>query len=97
MDGEVSKQQLHFPIFLPKLPGRLYYMFGKPITTKGKETMLDDKDYLGELYSQIRCNVKKNIAYLLNKREDDSYRGVVERLMWVRDRGSLDHIPSFEP
>ncbi|KAI3756261.1 hypothetical protein L1987_56080 [Smallanthus sonchifolius] len=97
MDGEIAKQQLHFPIFLPKLPGRLYYMFGKPIRTEGKENMLDDKDYLGELYSQIRCNVEKNISYLLNKREEDPYRGIVKRLMWVRDHGSLDRIPSFEP
>ncbi|XP_076915643.1 phytyl ester synthase 1, chloroplastic-like [Bidens hawaiensis] len=97
MGGEISNQQLHFPIFLPKLPGRLYYLFGKPIQTKGKENMLDDKVYLGELYSKIRCNVEQNMAYLLNKRKEDPYRGVVERLKWVRDSGSLDQIPSFDP
>ncbi|XP_022029263.1 acyltransferase-like protein At1g54570, chloroplastic isoform X1 [Helianthus annuus] len=97
MGGEISKQKLHFPIFLPKLPGRLYYMFGKPIRTKGKENMVHDKAYLEELYLQIKCNVENNMAYLLNKREEDPYRGFVERLMWVRDHGSLDQIPSFEP
>lgn len=97
MGGEISKQQLHFPIFLPKLPGRLYYMFGKPIRTKGKESMLDDKDYLGELYMQIRCEVENNIAYLLNKRKEDPYRGMIERLVWAMDHGSLDKIPSFDP
>nr|XP_043630956.1 acyltransferase-like protein At1g54570, chloroplastic [Erigeron canadensis] len=95
--GEIAKQPLHIPIFLPKLPGRLYFMFGKPIQTKGKEHMLNDKDYLRELYLQIKCDVEKNIAYLLTKREKDPYRGIFDRLMWVSNHGSLDNIPSFEP
>lgn len=97
MGGEIAKQQLHFPIFLPKLPGRLYYMFGKPIQTKGNENMLNDKEYLRELYMQIRCDVETNMAYLLEKREEDPYRGFVKRLMWVMTKGSLDQIPSFDP
>lgn len=97
MRGEIAKQQLHIPIFLPKLPGRIYFLFGKPIQTKGKEHMLDDKDYLRELYTQIKCDVEKSMDYLLTKREDDPYRGVVERLMWLMNYGSLDQIPSFDP
>ncbi|KAK1419220.1 hypothetical protein QVD17_28382 [Tagetes erecta] len=97
MRGEIAEQQLHIPIFLPKLPGRIYFLFGKPIQTKGKEHMLDDKDYLRELYLQIKCDVENSMAYLLTKREDDPYRGVVERLMWLMNYGSLDQIPSFDP
>lgn len=59
--------------------------------------MLDDKDYLRNLYSQIQCDVENNMAYLLKKREEDPYRGMVERFMWLRTYGSLDQIPSFEP
>ncbi|XLS98597.1 hypothetical protein HN51_041332 [Arachis hypogaea] len=33
--GEVANQQVHMPAFLPKVPGRFYYYFGKPIETKG--------------------------------------------------------------
>ncbi|KAJ0482525.1 putative acylglycerol lipase [Helianthus annuus] len=97
MGGEIAQQPLHIPIFLPKLPGRYYFLFGKPIQTKGKEHMLDDKHYLRELYMQIKCDVEKNIDYLLTKREDDPYRGIVERFMWLMNCGSLDQIPSFEP
>ncbi|CAH1453429.1 unnamed protein product [Lactuca virosa] len=97
MVGEIAKQPLHLPILSPKLPGRLYYLFGKPIRTKGKENMLDDKDYLRELYLKIQCEVEKNVDYLLMRRGEDPYRGLVERLVWVTTIGSLDQIPSFEP
>ncbi|KAL8238905.1 hypothetical protein R6Q59_015472 [Mikania micrantha] len=97
MGGEIAKQQLHTPIFLPKLPGRIYFLFGKPIQTKGKEHMSNDKDFLHELYVHIKCDVEKNIAYLLTKRENDPYRGIVERLVWLIKYGSLDQIPSFDP
>ncbi|PWA77272.1 diacylglycerol acyltransferase [Artemisia annua] len=95
--GEIAKQPLHVPIFLPKLPGRLYFKFGKPIQTRGKENMLNDKDYMRDLYLQIRRDVEKNIAYLLNKRNEDPYRGIVERFVWHTNYGSLDQVPSFDP
>ncbi|PQQ11439.1 acyltransferase-like protein [Prunus yedoensis var. nudiflora] len=34
--GEVANVDLFFPGVLPKLPGRFYHLFGKPIVTKGK-------------------------------------------------------------
>ncbi|KAL4565279.1 hypothetical protein LXL04_029367 [Taraxacum kok-saghyz] len=97
MGGEIGKQALHLPILVPKLPGRLYYLFGKPIRTKGKEDMLDDKDYIQGLYLQIKCEVEKNVSYLLVKRKEDVYRGLVERVAWLTTNGSLDQIPSFDP
>ncbi|KAJ9536972.1 hypothetical protein OSB04_029705 [Centaurea solstitialis] len=97
MSGDIAEQTIHFPFLFPKIPGRLYYFFGKPIQTKGKENMLDDEDYLQELYIQIKCDVEKCVAYLLEKREEDPYRGVVERVMWQTNSGDLDHIPSFIP
>jgi len=33
--GEVANQQVHMPGILPKVPGRFYYYFGKPIETAG--------------------------------------------------------------
>ncbi|XP_071727485.1 phytyl ester synthase 1, chloroplastic-like [Rutidosis leptorrhynchoides] len=97
MEGEIAKQPLHIPISMPKIPGRLYFMFGKPIRTKGKEHMFDDKYYVQDLYLQIKCDVEKSMAYLLRKREDDPYRSIVERIVWLTNHGSLDHIPSFDP
>ncbi|KAI3692046.1 hypothetical protein L6452_31855 [Arctium lappa] len=97
MSGDIAEQTIHFPLLFPKIPGRLYYFFGKPIQTKGKENMLDDEDYLQELYIQIKCDVEKCVSYLLTKREEDPYRGIVERVVWQTNYGDLDHIPSFIP
>ena len=33
--GEVTNQQVHMPGILPKIPGRFYFYFGKPIETEG--------------------------------------------------------------
>lgn len=35
IEGEVANQDVHLPIILPKLPGRFYFYFGKPIETEG--------------------------------------------------------------
>nr|XP_043630906.1 acyltransferase-like protein At1g54570, chloroplastic [Erigeron canadensis] len=96
MKGEIGKQQFHMPVFLPKMPGRVYYLFGKPIRTKGKEYMSNDEDYLQELYMKIRSDVENNMDYLLKKREEDPYRNVVDRLVWKLSYGTYD-VPSFEP
>lgn len=32
---EVGNQALYLPGIMPKFPGRLYYLFGRPIETKG--------------------------------------------------------------
>ncbi|QCD96799.1 hypothetical protein DEO72_LG6g1509 [Vigna unguiculata] len=34
VSGEVGNQQVHLPLILPKVPGRFYYYFGKPLETK---------------------------------------------------------------
>ncbi|KAL4565278.1 hypothetical protein LXL04_029366 [Taraxacum kok-saghyz] len=63
----------------------------------GKEDRLDDKDYIQGLYLQIKCEVEKNVSYLLVKRKEDVYRGLVERVGWLTTNGSLDQIRSFDP
>ncbi|KAH9743267.1 AB hydrolase-1 domain-containing protein [Citrus sinensis] len=35
-NGEIQNQDIHLPGILPKLPGRFYYYFGKPIETEVK-------------------------------------------------------------
>jgi hypothetical protein len=34
-NGEVANQQVYLPGILPKVPGRFYFYFGKPIETEG--------------------------------------------------------------
>ncbi|KAK4435282.1 Acyltransferase-like protein, chloroplastic [Sesamum alatum] len=82
MTGEVANQALYFPGLLPKFPGRLYYLFGKPIQTKGREEMLKDREEARKLYLQIKSGVETNMSYLLKKRNEDPYRGILDRTLY---------------
>ncbi|THG00827.1 hypothetical protein TEA_014239 [Camellia sinensis var. sinensis] len=97
MEGEIAKQDFYFPGLLPKIPGRFYYLFGKPIQTKGKEAMLKDRENAKELYLQIKSEVERNIAFLIKKREEDPYRGIIERSIYQATSGPIQNIPTFEP
>ncbi|KAH9791701.1 AB hydrolase-1 domain-containing protein [Citrus sinensis] len=94
--GEVANQDLHFPMFLPKVPGRFYYYFGKPIETEGRKQELRDKGKAHELYLQVQDEIEKNIAFLKEKREKDPYRSVLSRLAYQAAHGVTSEIPTFE-
>ncbi|KAM7280103.1 hypothetical protein ACFE04_007237 [Oxalis oulophora] len=96
-DGEVANQSLFIPGILPKVPGRLYYFFGKPIQTKGRELELKDKGKANELYLEVKSEVERNIAYLLKKREEDPYRNILDRTLYQLLQSSSSDIPTFEP
>ncbi|XP_023761225.1 phytyl ester synthase 1, chloroplastic [Lactuca sativa] len=97
MDGEVGNQDLFLPGLVPKVPGRFYYLFGKPIQTKGKEKMLKDRENAKELYMEIKSEVEKSMAYLIKKREEDPYRGIVNRLVNQPILTPVHQVPTFEP
>lgn len=97
MEGEVANQDFYFPGILPKVPGRFYYLFGKPIRTEGRENMLKDRENAKELYLQIQSEVEKNMAYLIKKREEDPYRGVVNRVLNQSLSTPVHQVPTFEP
>ncbi|KAD5960563.1 hypothetical protein R6Q59_013636 [Mikania micrantha] len=97
MQGEVANQDFYFPGLLPKVPGRLYYLFGKPIRTQGREYILKDRENAKELYVQIKYEVEKSMAYLIKKREDDPYRGVVNRVVNQPFSTPVHQIPTFQP
>nr|AZM65201.1 diacylglycerol acyltransferase 2 [Vitellaria paradoxa] len=97
MDGEVANQDFYPVGILPKIPGRFYYLFGKPIHTKGKEAMVKDKENAKELYAQVKYEVERNISFLIRKREEDPYRSIFDRTLYQATSVPTDHIPSFEP
>lgn len=96
MSGEVANQDLFIPGLVPKIPGRLYYLFGKPIETKGKKEMLKDREKARELYLEIKSEVESSMSYLLKKREHDPYRGIVDRTVYRAFRAPMDEVPTFE-
>ncbi|KAK7258782.1 hypothetical protein RIF29_24369 [Crotalaria pallida] len=96
--GEVANTNVSFPIVQPKIPGRFYYLFGKPIRTKGMENMLKDKEAANQLYLQIKSQVKHNIDYLIKKREEDPYRNIINRKIFEALYPSeIGQTPTFKP
>ncbi|CAN6575541.1 unnamed protein product [Malus baccata var. baccata] len=96
-NGEVANVQLFFPGVVPKIPGRYYYLFGKPIETKGKKEILQDKENANELYLQIQSDIENSLAYLIKKREEDPYRNIFDRTAYRVMYSSVEEVPTFEP
>ena len=95
--GEIANQELYMPGLLPKVPGRLYYLFGKPIQTKGRQELLKDREKARELYLQIKSEVENSMAYLLGKREEDPYRTILDRTAYRAFFAPIDQVPTFDP
>ncbi|KAL1820235.1 hypothetical protein ACET3Z_015104 [Daucus carota] len=97
-DGEISYENLSYPNFYPKIPGRYYFLFGKPMRTKGNETLFEEEEYRKYFYMQIKSEVEHSISYLIKKREEDPYRGLLDRTLYRAFSAYMDHdVPSFEP
>ncbi|XP_048133815.1 phytyl ester synthase 1, chloroplastic isoform X1 [Rhodamnia argentea] len=97
INGEVANEALSIPVISPKIPGRLYYLFGKPIETRGRYESLKDGENANELYLQVKSEVESCIAYLLKKRQEDPYRSLFERTVHRALHSPLHEIPAFEP
>ncbi|XP_031395785.1 acyltransferase-like protein At1g54570, chloroplastic isoform X2 [Punica granatum] len=95
--GEVANDQLFLPGILPKVPGRMYYLFGKPIEIRGREEILMDKKNASELYFQIKSEVERSMAYLIKKREEDPYRNIFDRVTYRVLHSPSNEIPGFKP
>ncbi|XP_019239610.1 PREDICTED: acyltransferase-like protein At1g54570, chloroplastic isoform X3 [Nicotiana attenuata] len=96
MTGEVANQTLYLPGILPKVPGRFYYLFGKPIHTKGRQDLLKDREKARELYLHIKSEVQNSMNYLLKKREEDPYRSVIDRTTYRAFSATFDDVPTFD-
>ncbi|KAG5244939.1 acyltransferase protein [Salix suchowensis] len=94
---EVASTELFFPGLLPRLPGRFYYLFGKPIKTKGLKEKLGDTENANLLYLHVKSEVENSIAYLLKKREEDPCRNVIDRTIYRAFYSPLHEVPAFEP
>uniref|UniRef100_A0A7N0UW96 Acyltransferase n=1 Tax=Kalanchoe fedtschenkoi TaxID=63787 RepID=A0A7N0UW96_KALFE len=93
--GEVSNQEVHLPGIRPKIPGRFYYLFGKPIETKGMVN-LKDREKSQELYLHVKSEVEFCLSYLKEKREMDPYRNILPRLVYQSTQGFTSEIPTFD-
>ncbi|XP_062153363.1 phytyl ester synthase 2, chloroplastic-like [Alnus glutinosa] len=96
-NGEVANQDLHLPGILPKFPGRFYFYFGKPIETEERMQELRDRDKSHELYLEVKSEITRCIAYLMEKRENDPYRNLLSRLIYQATHDFTSKVPTFEP
>ncbi|KAI4988909.1 hypothetical protein ZWY2020_036226 [Hordeum vulgare] len=95
--GEIKNQDIHPVVLTPKMPGRIYFVFGEPIETKGREKELRDKEKAQHLYLHVKSEVESCIKYVKEKREEDPYRSILPRLLYQATHGSDAEIPTFEP
>ncbi|KAL9292853.1 putative diacylglycerol acyltransferase, serine aminopeptidase, S33, alpha/Beta hydrolase [Arabidopsis thaliana] len=95
-ESELGNQDCYIPGLVPKIPGRFYYYFGKPIDLAGKEKELKDKEKAQEVYLQAKSEVEQCIAYLKMKRECDPYRQLLPRMMYQASHGWSCEIPTFD-
>uniref|UniRef100_A0ACD5UG21 Uncharacterized protein n=1 Tax=Avena sativa TaxID=4498 RepID=A0ACD5UG21_AVESA len=95
--GEDGNQAVHLPAVLPRAPGRLYFLFGKPIETKWMDNLLSDSKQANDLYLHTKSEVEKMISYLKRKREEDPYRSIVSRTLYQATWGASAQVPTFEP
>ncbi|ONK78620.1 uncharacterized protein A4U43_C02F20720 [Asparagus officinalis] len=90
-------QDLLIPFLWPKIPGRCYILFGRPISMSGKMEVLEDREKANEIYLHVKAEVESKISYLLKKREEDPYRSILQRALYQAAWGSSHQVPSFEP
>ncbi|KAH1105851.1 hypothetical protein J1N35_009619 [Gossypium stocksii] len=95
--GEVASQEIFIPGMIPKIPGRFYYLFGKPIKLKGREDLVENRESANEVYLQAKAEVESCIGYLLKKREEDPFRSIINRLIYRTFYAPLHQVPSFKP
>ncbi|BAD52915.1 esterase/lipase/thioesterase-like protein [Oryza sativa Japonica Group] len=95
--GEDGNQDVHIPALLPKVPGRFYYLFGKPIEMKGMDNVVRDRKSANEVYLHIKSEVESLMSYLKRKREEDPYRSIAQRAVYQASWGASAEVPTFEP
>eukprot|EP00249_Psilotum_nudum_P022181 c28408_g1_i2 orf=78-2234(+) len=96
-DGEAYNQFLRIPIIAPKLPGRLYVLFGRPYLTTGRRHELQNKERAYELYWEIKREIEVGISYLQEKRKQDPCRDLLSRLVYEFPWGNNVPVPTFDP
>lgn len=95
--GEVAEQDLHMPLLVPKVPGRMYFLFGRPFLTAGQERQLQGKEEADRMYVEVKKEVEDCLEYLQKKREEDPYRGFFPRFLYESLWGGDWQVPTFKP
>eukprot|EP00238_Polyblepharides_amylifera_P004376 CAMPEP_0196575412 /NCGR_PEP_ID=MMETSP1081-20130531/4895_1 /TAXON_ID=36882 /ORGANISM="Pyramimonas amylifera, Strain CCMP720" /LENGTH=659 /DNA_ID=CAMNT_0041893709 /DNA_START=209 /DNA_END=2188 /DNA_ORIENTATION=- len=83
------------PSFPPKLPGRFYFLFGKPIKTSRDD--MKNVEVVQAQYDELKSGVEGGIQYLLKKRKSDPYNNFVQRTLYESSFDWKKQAPTFDP
>ncbi|GKY96946.1 hypothetical protein MPSEU_000653600 [Mayamaea pseudoterrestris] len=79
-DERNVNETIGFPILVPKLPARNYFLFGLPMNLKGVDP--NDKEACAKVYFQVQDQVRQGIDDLLCARELDPYKDAPKRILY---------------
>jgi len=83
------------PVTAPKVPGRFYFLFGRPIDTRGVDA--SDKEACAALYTEARNELEKSLKYLLEKRKEDPWEQMLPRVAFEASTNWARQAPTFTP
>eukprot|EP01024_Parvocaulis_polyphysoides_P019942 TRINITY_DN19129_c0_g4_i1.p1 TRINITY_DN19129_c0_g4~~TRINITY_DN19129_c0_g4_i1.p1 ORF type:complete len:182 (-),score=13.64 TRINITY_DN19129_c0_g4_i1:288-833(-) len=83
------------PIGLPSLPERYYIKMGRPIKTSN--VWVKDKDKCNAIYTEVKTSVEEGLEYLLTKRQEDTYREFMPRILYEASWKFHRQAPTFVP
>lgn len=81
-DQRNEDEIIGFPLLIPGLPARNYFLFGQPFSLQDVDPY--DKDACMNVYSQIQHELRRGLDDLLGAREHDAYKDTVRRLAYER-------------
>jgi pimeloyl-ACP methyl ester carboxylesterase/1-acyl-sn-glycerol-3-phosphate acyltransferase len=91
-DMEKEEESFVPPLVTPSLPSRNYFIFGKPLNTKGIDPR--DKGACREAYESIQNEMRRGFDDLLRARKKDVFMEAAPRLAYERLTGR--QAPTFD-
>jgi hypothetical protein len=79
-DTKNEDETVGFPLFVPKLPARNYFLFGKPIDTTNVDPK--DKQACCKIYKEARQEVRRGLDDLLKVRKHDPFEKTPGRIAY---------------
>jgi hypothetical protein len=81
-DEKPEDEAVGFPIALPKLPARNYFIFGTPISLGGIDS--NDKEACARTYRQAHDEVRRGLDDLMRARKNDPFAETPRRLAYEK-------------
>jgi hypothetical protein len=81
-DRKNEDETLGFPLAVPSMPARNYFLFGRPIDTSNIDP--NDKVACERAYKEAQDEVRRGIDDLLRAREQDPFKNTPQRVVYER-------------